>query len=325
MYCKRLIALSCLIVNCAFSMEKKEDCCHHDPKVCKPKVEIDRQLCSKNSFLNSLKNCDLGALKLSLESKKYDVNTIVDVNKNYTALHALLNNRYCYLTQNDYDLVAALVQYEIALNARAHNGETPLFLLVGTNKFTNDYALKIAELFIQKKIDLNIKDQQNKTVLYKAANKGDEKLVRKIVRAGKGADPNIANHKGSTALHKAVRRGYVTIARYLLELGAGYTHANNKGKIPQKMAEEKNRSEILKLIAQREKLKKGQEDKKNVASEAEKLKSGVDENGCPVCFYSIANSEAGEVITLGCGHTFHKACVKSCKLCPMCRNPFTIT
>jgi ankyrin repeat protein len=191
-------------------------------------------------------------------------------------------------------------------------------MLVGMKKCSNKFALKIAEIIIAKKaLNLDVKNKHNETALYKASDKGDRKLVKKITRAG--GDPNIANNKGNTPLHKAVKRGDETIARYLLECGADYNHANKKGDTPQKIAKNKKRAAILTLIAQREKLeKKEQGDKKDLGSESGKLNSDVDENACSVCFESLKKDA---VITLQCGHTFHEECLKSLATCPLCRNP----
>ena len=66
------------------------------------------------------------------------------------------------------------------------------------------------------RINLNYKDINGKTVLYCAAQRGDLKLVKQLIKLG--AHPTIADDNGFTPLMASVTHNFISIVKYLLKL-----------------------------------------------------------------------------------------------------------
>ena len=66
------------------------------------------------------------------------------------------------------------------------------------------------------RINLNYKDINGKTVLYCAAQRGDVKLVKQLIKLG--AHPTIADDNGFTPLMASVTHNFISIVKYLLKL-----------------------------------------------------------------------------------------------------------
>ena len=108
---------------------------------------------------------------------------------------------------------------------------------------------------------MNSKDDQGKTPLEHAVNKGDPRMVGYIVIMG--ADVNVKSEDGQTPLHYAVEKGHTRVAKCLLGDGAGVDTKDNNGCTPLYIASQSGHLEIVKVLIQY----KAQINQKKVANE----------------------------------------------------------
>ena len=92
------------------------------------------------------------------------------------------------------------------------------------------------------KPDVNQKDQEGRTPLLLAMQKGNLGVCSTLLR--KGADVNVANKDGDTPLHLLAGSGNVDLAQQFILSGAKLTQYNGNQKTPFDMAMEKN-DEVL--------------------------------------------------------------------------------
>ena len=98
-------------------------------------------------------------------------------------------------------------------------------------------------------IDVSVIDTPTtkNTPLHWAATFGSAVTVQ-ILLEQFGADPNTLNSTGITPLHDAVTRGDINIVKVLIKFGANPTLKSVKEKDPIDIAQEKNLSEVVKVL-----------------------------------------------------------------------------
>ena len=95
---------------------------------------------------------------------------------------------------------------------------------------TGDLA-EVKRLVVSCGVDPNVKDNDGRTPLHRAAKRGHVDIVKLLLEHG--ANPNIQENKyGYTPLHVAVKNCHVDVVRVLLEHGADPTIRDNEGRTP---------------------------------------------------------------------------------------------
>jgi ankyrin repeat protein len=104
---------------------------------------------------------------------------------------------------------------------------------------------KIAKLLIDRKADVNARDEYGATPLHKAANTNAPKVAKLLIDAK--ADVNTRDKYGATPLHEAARCGNLAVAKLLLAAGADVNAKDDKNKTPLAGANESDK-EIIELL-----------------------------------------------------------------------------
>ncbi|MEA3499327.1 MAG: ankyrin repeat domain-containing protein [Campylobacterota bacterium] len=86
----------------------------------------------------------------------------------------------------------------------------------------------VAQLLIENSIDLNIRDNNNRNVVFDAIAYGDDNMIDNIISKD-GVDLNIIDSNGDTILHDKKVRDDDDLAKKLLEHGADPTIDNSQG------------------------------------------------------------------------------------------------
>lgn len=95
-------------------------------------------------------------------------------------------------------------------------------------------------------VDIERRDQSNRTPLFYAAGFNAEKVVVKLV--GRGANTEAVDHEGRTALHYATGNGNFLSCKTLLQKGANVNAQNKNGKTPLMWAALYIHLQIFKLL-----------------------------------------------------------------------------
>lgn len=117
----------------------------------------------------------------------------------------------------------------INVNARNTSGDTPLILLAADQKYPfPEGGEEIIEPLITKGADLNARNNDGYTALFKAAECDNVNLVKILL--SKGADVNVRDNEGSTVLYKAAEAGdLLDVMKLLIAEGAAVNVRNNAG------------------------------------------------------------------------------------------------
>ena len=109
-------------------------------------------------------------------------------------------------------------------------------------------ANDIKKLLIQNrsKIDYNIVDNNNRTLLMFAASYGDKEIINEIVKYGNGIDKT--DNNGQTALHWAVWYNKYDSVEELIRLNANPNIEDNDSRRPIDIAEFEGYEDIYELL-----------------------------------------------------------------------------
>jgi len=111
------------------------------------------------------------------------------------------------------NIVKLLLQYGALVDDRDKNGNTPLHLIAGST------FVDCADVLLQAKIDVNLKNLNGDSALHIAANSGASVAMCATLLTF-GSDPDLSNKSGMTPLILAVSRGSEPIVILLLQHGA---------------------------------------------------------------------------------------------------------
>ena len=131
--------------------------------------------------------------------------------------------------------------YEIEKNNSEDDWNRIWFDVVKTNDLD-----KMKTLLKMDKGLIDIQNPEKDTALHIASEKGNEDIVRYLVKHG--ADVNIANNHGDISLHYAVNSGNENIVRYLVEHGADINKADVEKCTPVVIAAQGEYKNILKYL-----------------------------------------------------------------------------
>ncbi|NEP13783.1 MAG: protein kinase [Symploca sp. SIO2C1] len=133
-------------------------------------------------------------------------------------INALVNRAY------NEDLVELLIVKGADVNAKDHQGNTPLQLAI-------EHERGVAGLLIDKGADVNAKDHQGNTPLHNALVSRSENQDSAKLLIARGADINAKDNQSRTPLHLAI--AYESeVATLLIDRGADVNAKDNQGKTP---------------------------------------------------------------------------------------------
>jgi ankyrin repeat protein len=133
---------------------------------------------------------------------------------------------------NDFETLKTIINYGLDLNIVDKNGNTPLMYMVEDGLKLNDKKEKDAFIerliyFLKYRVDINIQDNDGRTVIHKAVIANDLTVVEKLLT--KKANLSIKDIHGRTALHHTQWHGNYKIARWLIAGGADMNVPDNSG------------------------------------------------------------------------------------------------
>ena len=105
---------------------------------------------------------------------------------------------------------------------------------------------KVKEILQNKVVNVNSKDEQGKTALHYACQKGQFEIVKILIN--RGADINIQTISKKTPLHLATKKGKFEIVKFLLSKGALVNAKTKFGTQPLHMAAENGYCEIAETL-----------------------------------------------------------------------------
>jgi ankyrin repeat protein len=106
------------------------------------------------------------------------------------------------------------------INARDEQGATPFTTLM-TRCMPQSHRLSLMRKMIRYGPDINVQDQDGKTVLMEAARFGETAVARFLLQHG--ANVNVHDNEGRTALMFAASEGHTRMVRLLVDKGANTT------------------------------------------------------------------------------------------------------
>ena len=107
-------------------------------------------------------------------------------------------------------------------------------------------STKVKEILQNKVVNVSSKDEQGKTALHYACQKGQFEIVKNLIN--RGADINIQTISKKTPLHLATERGSQEIVNFLLSKGASVNAKTNFGTQPLHTAAENGYYEIAETL-----------------------------------------------------------------------------
>ena len=150
---------------------------------------------------------------------------------------------------NNYDMAKLLIYCGADLNLKTGK-------IYGKNGIT-DYGTalmystrldlyEMSKLLITSGAKLNIQNEEGKTALMIAAERGNEKIVKLLI--SNGADVNVQSLDKRTALSYAARYGKIKVAKQLIANGADVNNVQYHGKTPLIEATQNGHYEMVKLL-----------------------------------------------------------------------------
>jgi ankyrin repeat protein len=133
---------------------------------------------------------------------------------------------------NDFETMKTIINYGINLNVKDKRGYTPLITMVENGlkikeKKEREVFIERLIYFLKYRVDINIQDNDGRTVIHKAVIANDLIVVEKLLT--KKADLSIRDIHGRTALHHTQWHGNYKIARWLIAAGADMNIPDNSG------------------------------------------------------------------------------------------------
>ena len=145
-----------------------------------------------------------------------------------------------------------LLDHGANLNAENDEGKIPLHLVSQDDYGSQEHGVDIAQLLLQRGVDVHSQDKDHDTPLHSAAFSGTLEIARVLL--DRGADVNAENKQGRTPLHQVAQGEYdsqehgVGVARLLLERGVDVRAQDKDHDTALHLAAFSGRLEIAKLL-----------------------------------------------------------------------------
>lgn len=134
------------------------------------------------------------------------------------------NNIYLFRAakNGDLDWVKKLIEKKNAdVNYKTSSGKTVLIKAANNkNKKVVNYLLLLKDKNNKKLVNFNCVDNNGQTAMHKAAKNNDSVIIKMLVKVG--ADKNKQDRWGNTALHIAAKKGFLEVVKELIENGNGH-------------------------------------------------------------------------------------------------------
>ena len=135
----------------------------------------------------------------------------------------------------------------VNINFQDENGMTIIMhALINEENKLNANDIKKLLMQNRSKIDYNIVDNNNRTLLMFAAAFGDKEIINEIVKYGNGIDKT--DNNGQTALHLAVQYNKYDSVEELIRLNANPNIKDNESRLPIDIAEYEGYEEIYQFL-----------------------------------------------------------------------------
>jgi ankyrin repeat protein len=133
---------------------------------------------------------------------------------------------------NDFETLKIIINYGLNLNIKDKRGYTPLMHMVEEGlklkeKRERESFIERLVNFLKYRVNVDIQDNDGKTVIHKAVMANDLAVVEKLL--SKKADLTIKDNHGRTALHHTQWHGNYKIARWLIASGADINMPDSSG------------------------------------------------------------------------------------------------
>ena len=133
---------------------------------------------------------------------------------------------------NDFETMKTIINCGINLNIKDKRGYTPLMHMVEEGlkikeKKEREVFIERLIYFLKYRVDINVQDNEGRTVIHKAVIANDLTVVEKLLT--KKGNLNIKDIHGRTALHHTQWHGNYKIARWLIAAGADMNMPDNSG------------------------------------------------------------------------------------------------
>lgn len=128
------------------------------------------------------------------------------------------------------DAVKLLLEHGASINIQNNHGQTPMAIAIRRN-------MNISKLLLERGADVNTKDEGGNTLLHIILSPCDAwrrffPEMFELILTNERVDLNIKNNEEKTPLHCACSQGLVDMAKRLVEAGAELTIQDNAGKTP---------------------------------------------------------------------------------------------
>jgi ankyrin repeat protein len=143
----------------------------------------------------------------------------------------------------DRQLIMGLLAEDVDVNAKDQDNRTSLYFASGQGK------LEIVQLLVKEGADVDAKDNENRTALHLALEKDNREIAWLLVE--KGADIHIKDNENRIALHLALEKDNREIAWLLVKKGADIDAKDNENRIALHLALEKDNKEIAYLLVEK--------------------------------------------------------------------------
>ena len=135
----------------------------------------------------------------------------------------------------------------VNINFQDENGMTIIMhALINEENKLNANDIKKLLMQNRSKIDYNIVDNNNRTLLMFAAAFGDKEIINEIVKYGNGIDKT--DNNGQTALHWAVQYNKYDSVEELIRLNANPNIKDDYSRLPIDIAENEGYEEIYNFL-----------------------------------------------------------------------------
>ena len=135
----------------------------------------------------------------------------------------------------------------VNINFQDENGMTIIMhALINEENKLNSNDIKKLLMQNRSKIDYNIVDNNNRTLLMFAASFGDKEIINEIVKYGNGIDKT--DNNGQTALHLAVQYNKYDSVEELIRLKANPNIKDDYSRLPIDIAENEGYEEIYQFL-----------------------------------------------------------------------------
>ena len=188
-------------------------------------IAVNKGLKKTNTFLLSMIRSD----------EKYDVllKKVLTYRPNIeTSRLDGTNILFDMVLYNDFETLKIIINYGLNLNIRDKRGYTPLMHMVEDGLKIKEKREKEAFIerlvyFLKYRVNIDIQDNDGRTVLHKAVIANDLVVVEKLLT--KKADLSLKDIHGRTALHHTQWHGNYKIARWLIAAGADMNMPDSSG------------------------------------------------------------------------------------------------